>query len=519
MIKCNKLIGAALLPATAAGAAAQNAHQPQRPNVLLIVADDLGKGDVSAYGSPSICTPNIDAIASNGICFNNGYATSATSTPSRYALFTGTYPIRNPHAVILPGNAPLIIPADQPTMPKMFQAEGYSTAAIGKWHLGMGDGNPDWNAQISPCANDVGFDYTCVVAATNDRVPTVYVENGRVVGLDPADPIRISYKHNFEGEPTALTNPEMVKMPWHHGHNMSIVNGIPRIGFMKGGNAAKWKDDQMAEYFLGLAKNYIDTLPQGKPFFLYYGLHQPHVPRVPNKAFKGKSGLGVRGDVILEADWCVGEIIAHLEKKGLLENTIVIFTSDNGAVMQDGYHDGAADYYYVHDPSNGMRGGKYSLFDGGAHVPMFVMWKDHVKPGTTSDAFLSQMDFFASFASIIGADMPEGTDSMDYSKVLLGKSKKGRKYLLLEAKKRLCYRKGNYVLIPPYEGKQIDKTGTEIGNLKDYGLYNIGRDPHQDHDLSAKRPRKFRRMKKEFHEIAGDWYQYVPNYSTEVGGV
>lgn len=515
MKNCNKLIGAALLPVAAAGAAAQNA--PQRPNVLLIVADDLGKGDVSAYGSPSICTPNIDAIASNGICFNNGYATSATSTPSRYALFTGSFPMRNPDAVILPGNAPLIIGNDQPTMPKMFQAAGYSTAAIGKWHLGMGDGNIDWNEQISPCANDVGFDYTCVVAATNDRVPTVYVENGRVVGLDPDDPIQISYKENFEGEPTALTNPEMVKMPWHHGHNMSIVNGIPRIGYMKGGKAAKWKDDKMAEYFLGLAENYLDTIPEGKPFFLYYGLHQPHVPRVPNKAFKGKSGLGARGDVILEADWCVGEIIGYLEKKGLLENTIVIFTSDNGPVMQDGYYDGAADYYYVHDPSNGMRGGKYSLFDGGAHIPLFVMWKDHVKPGY-SDAFMSQLDFFASFANIIGAEMPGGTDSCDYSDVLLGKSSKGRKYLLLEAKKRLCYRKGDYVLIPPYKGKKIDKTGTEIGNLEDYALYNIRKDKHQDRDLSAAKPRLFNKMKKEFHEIAGDWYSYVPNYSTEVGG-
>lgn len=511
----NRLIGAALLPVAAAGAAAQNV--PQRPNVLLIVADDLGKGDVSAYGSPSICTPNIDAIAGNGICFNNGYATSATSTPSRYALFTGSFPMRNPNAVILPGNAPLIIGADQPTMPKMFQAAGYSTAAIGKWHLGMGDGNIDWNERISPCANDVGFDYTCVVAATNDRVPTVYVENGRVVGLDPDDPIQISYKENFEGEPTALTNPEMVKMPWHHGHNMSIVNGIPRIGYMKGGNAAKWKDDKMAEYFLGLAESYLDTIPEGKPFFLYYGLHQPHVPRVPNKAFKGKSGLGARGDVILEADWCVGEIIGYLEKKGLLENTIVIFTSDNGPVMQDGYYDGASDYYYVHDPGNGMRGGKYSLFDGGAHIPLFVMWKGHVKPGY-SDAFMSQMDFFASFAHIIGAQMPEGTDSCDYSDVLLGKSSKGRKYLLLEAKKRLCYRKGDYVLIPPYKGKKIDKTGTEIGNLEDYALYNVRKDRHQDHDLSASRPRLFNQMKKEFHEIAGDWYSYVPNYSTEVGG-
>lgn len=511
-----KIFSAAALLPVAASAFAQG--NQSRPNVLLIVADDLGKGDVSAYGSPSICTPNIDGIANQGLCFDNGYATSATSTPSRYALFTGMYPIRNPQAVILPGNAPLIIGENQPTMPKMFQAAGYSTAAIGKWHLGMGDGNIDWNQQISPCANAVGFDYTCVVAATNDRVPTVYVENGKVVGLDPEDPIQISYTENFDGEPTAITNPEMVKMPWHHGHNMSIVNGIPRIGYMKGGNAAKWKDDQMAEYFLGLAEDFVDSVPADKPFFLYYGLHQPHVPRVPNKAFKGKSGLGVRGDVILEADWCVGEILRHLDEKGLLENTIVVFTSDNGPVMQDGYYDGAADYYYVHDPNNGMRGGKYSLFDGGAHVPLFVMWKNHIKPGTRSAAFLSQMDFFASFASIIGAEMPEGTDSRDYSAAMLGKSSKGRDYLLLEAKKRLCYRRGDYVLIPPYKGKKIDKTGNEIGNLEDYALYDLKHDKHQNVDIKDKKPRLFKKMKAEFHELVGDWYSYDPKYSTEVGG-
>lgn len=507
----------ALLPMALTLAFPASLLAQQRPNVLLIVADDLGKGDVSTYGSESIHTPNIDAIAQSGICFNNGYASSATSTPSRYALFTGMYPFKNPRAVILPGNAPLIIEKDQPTMPKMFQAEGYSTAAIGKWHLGMGDGNVDWNTQITPCANDVGFDYSCVVAATNDRVPTVYVQNGLVEGLDPQDPIQVSYKHNFKGEPTAGDNPELVSMGWHHGHNQSIVNGIGRIGYMKGGKAALWKDDQMAEYFLDKAKGYLDTLSQGKPFFLYYGLHQPHVPRVPSERFKGKSGLGVRGDVIMEADWCVGELIAYLKDKGLLDNTIVIFTSDNGAVMQDGYNDGATDYFYVHDPSLGMRGGKYSLFDGGAHVPMMAMWNGHIKPGSVSEAFFSQMDLFASLASIIGASMPQGTDSQDHSAAFLGKSKKGRGYLLLEAKMRLCYRKGDYVLIPPYKGKRTDKTGTEIGNLASWGLYNLKKDVHQDNNLSEKEHSRFEKMKKEFMDIAGKWYSFDPKYSTDLG--
>ena len=157
---------------------------------------------------------------------------------------TGMYPWKNKEAKILPGDAPLIINENQFTLPKMMQQCGYATGAIGKWHLGMGDGNVNWNETVKPGAKEIGFDYSCLIAATNDRVPTVYVENGDVVGLDPADPIEVSYEHNFEGEPTAISHPEMLKMQWAHGHNNSIVNGIPRIGYMKGGQKARWKDEE-----------------------------------------------------------------------------------------------------------------------------------------------------------------------------------------------------------------------------------------------------------------------------------
>ena len=248
-MKTEKLL---LIPAAISGlmSCSNTKGTSQKPNVILIVADDLGLGDVSAYGSRTISTPNIDSLADNGIRFTNGYATSATSTPSRYAMFTGMYPWRNADAKILPGDAPLLIRPDMPTLPKMMQEAGYATAAIGKWHLGMGDGNVDWNKPITPSANTVGFDYTCLIAATNDRVPTVYVENGTVEGLEESDPIYVDYENNFEGEPTALTNPEMLKMNWSVGHNYSIVNGIPRIGYMKGGTKARWIDEDMADYFV-----------------------------------------------------------------------------------------------------------------------------------------------------------------------------------------------------------------------------------------------------------------------------
>jgi hypothetical protein len=209
-----------------------------KPNIIIVYMDDLGYGDVSYNGAQKLKTPNMDEMALGGMRFNNGYATSATCTPSRYGLLTGVYPWREKRAKILPGTAPLIISTDQMTIPRMLKQQGYHTAIIGKWHLGLGDGQVDWNKKITPGPNELGFDHSYILAATQDRVPTVYIEDGRVVNLDPNDPIEVNYQKNFEGEPTGLENPELLTMKWHHGHNSSIVNGIPRIGFMKGGEAA-----------------------------------------------------------------------------------------------------------------------------------------------------------------------------------------------------------------------------------------------------------------------------------------
>ena len=223
---------------------------PTKPNIIIVYMDDLGYGDVSYNGAKKLKTPNMDAMAMAGMRFNNGYATSATCTPSRYALLTGVYPWREKRARILAGTAPLIIGTEQMTLPRMLNQQGYQTAIIGKWHLGLGNGNVNWNELVTPGPNQLGFDYSYILAATQDRVPTVYIEDGNVVGLDPNDPIEVNYQKNFEGEPTGLENPELLTMKWHHGHNSSIVNGIPRIGFMKGGVAAKWSDIDMADHFL-----------------------------------------------------------------------------------------------------------------------------------------------------------------------------------------------------------------------------------------------------------------------------
>lgn len=479
--------------------------EAQKPNIIVILADDLGYGDVSAQGATTIKTPNLDRLANEGIRFTNGYATSATSTPSRYGMMTGMYPWKNDKAKILPGNAPLIINEDQYTLPKMMQEAGYATAAIGKWHLGMGDGNADWNKTVKPGAKEIGFDYSNLIAATNDRVPTVYVENGLVVGLDPADPLHVNYKKNFDGEPTALTNPEMLKMHWSHGHNQSIHNGIPRIGFQKGGKSAMWVDEDMADYFTGIAKDFM-TNHKDKPFFLYFGLHQPHVPRAPHSRFVGTSGMGPRGDAILEADWSVGELMAHLEKLGLLENTLVFFSSDNGPVLNDGYKDQAVELLGQHKPAGPLRGGKYSLYEAGTRVPFFVYWKGKIKPAV-SDALVCQLDIMASVASLIKKKLPADLDSQNTLKAFLGKSKKGREELVIEANSKLAYRAGDWAFIPPYNGAIRNQTGNELGNLPEGGLFNLKSDLGQETNVAKQYAEKYKQMESRFLEITKGYFK------------
>ena len=209
---------------------------PKKPNVIIILADDLGYGDLGCYGAKNVKTPNVDRLAQQGIRFTDTHAVAATSTPSRYSLLTGEYAWRRPDTDIAAGNAGMIIRPEQYTMADMFRSQGYRTCAIGKWHLGLGDkaGTQDWNAPLPASLADLGFDYHYIMAATADRVPCVFIENGSVANWDPAAPIEVNYEHNFPGEPTGKDNPELCyNLKSSHGHNMSIVNGIGRIGFMK----------------------------------------------------------------------------------------------------------------------------------------------------------------------------------------------------------------------------------------------------------------------------------------------
>ena len=484
-------------------------HVEEKPNVIVILADDLGFGDVSAYGSTTIHTPNIDSLAHGGVCFTNGYATSATSTPSRYALMTGMYPWKNKDAKILPGDAPLIINENQFTLPKMMQQCGYVTGAIGKWHLGMGEGNVNWNETVKPGAKEIGFDYSCLIAATNDRVPTVYVENGDVVGLDPADPIEVSYEHNFEGEPTAISHPEMLKMQWAHGHNNSIVNGIPRIGYMKGGQKARWKDEDMADYFVDKVKNFV-TEHKDAPFFLYFATQDAHVPRVPSPQFVGKSGMGPRGDCLLEFDWSVGQVLDALERLGLDKNTLVVLSSDNGPVVDDGYKDQAVELLGDHKPGGVYRGGKYSAYEAGTRVPCIWSWQGVIRPGTVSDALLCQIDWFATFAQMMNFRLPEGAapDSEPLLNAWTGKEKKGREWLVLQnAQNNLSVTDGRWKYLRPGKGPAYNKNvNIELGNSMKPQLYDIKKDPAEKNNVAEKNPKIVTKMSEQLEKIVDGRY-------------
>jgi arylsulfatase A-like enzyme len=411
---------------------------------------------------------------------------------------TGTYPWRNKRAKILTG-ANLIIDTYEMTIPKMLKTQGYQTAIVGKWHLGLSDFKIDYNKKISPGPNEVGFDYSFIMPDTQDRVPTVYVENGNVVNLDPEDPIEVSFEKNFEGQPTGKDNPELLSMMWHHGHNGSIVNGVPRIGFMKGGEQAKWSDIDMADEFLNQAKQYINKAKES-PFFLFYTLQQPHVPRTPHPRFEGASGMGARGDAIVEADWCIGELYNHLEENNLLENTIIILSSDNGPVLNDGYYDEALEKLGNHTPAGELRGGKYSLFEAGTRVPFITYWKGKIKPAV-SEQIVSQIDYLNSIAAIVGSDI-RSKDGVDLSNVLFQNAGKGRSELILEATSRTAFRSQNWVLIPPYIGPAVSpNVNIEIGNTSEYQLYNLEEDIAQQQNLAVSNPQKLIEMIDRYESI------------------
>lgn len=472
----------------------------EKPNIIILYADDLGYADVGCYGAKGVATPNIDSLARYGMRFTDAHCPAATCTPSRYSVLTGRYAFRN-NAAILPGDAPLLIDTAHTTLPKMLRKAGYTTGVIGKWHLGLGYGKLDWNRHISPGAHEIGFDYSFLIPATGDRVPTVFVENGYVVNHDAGDPILVDYANRIGDDPTGSENPELLKMKADPQHSNTIVNGVSRIGFMSGGDSARWVDEDFPYIFNKKTVEFIEHSGD-KPFFLFYSFHDIHVPRLPHKNFAGKSDLGPRGDAIVQMDWVVGEIVAMLRKKGLEKNTLIIFTSDNGPVLDDGYDDRAVELSREHDPAGPFRGGKYSAYEAGTRVPTILYWPARIKPGE-SDALLTQVDLLASLAGLTGASIPEETDSENHLEAWLGERKTGRTVMIEEAF-TLALRENKWKYIQPHTGavptwmadKDIESGLTNIDQL-----YDLQQDIGERHNLADSLPDLVKRMKEKLRQI------------------
>ncbi len=468
----------------------------ERPNIVMIYTDDVGYGDVSCNGQTTLLTPNIDRIAREGLRHTDAHCSAATCTPSRFAMLTGMYAFRQKGTGIARGNANLIIRPETTTLADLLKSVGYRTGVVGKWHLGLGEGEVDWNGEISPGPKELGFDYHFLIPATGDRVPCVYVEQSRVVDLDPADPIEVSYDERIDHSPSGAEQPESLKQQTTQGHDQTIVNGISRIGWMTGGQKARWIDEDMADVITHKALKFLEQ-PQTQPFFLYFATQDIHVPRVPNSRFVGKSGLGKRGDAMLQLDWCVGQILEKLDALGLSDNTLVIFTSDNGPVLDDGYADQANELLGDHRPADDLRGGKYSAFEGGTRVPLALRWPGRIAPGTTSEALVGQVDLARTLATLVGAQVPEDAcgDSREQLAWWLGDETTGGRPHLIHEANQLALRAGNWKYIPA--GKTREKLGPwEIVTLEPPGvLYDLSQARDESVDVASQQAEQVKFMR------------------------
>jgi arylsulfatase A-like enzyme len=487
-------------PHTAAG-------EPAKPNIIYILSDDLGYGDLGCYGATKVKTPNLDRLASQGCRFTDAHATASVCTPTRYALLTGCYAWRQVGTGIAAGDQPLLIKPGTTTVPSMLRAAGYKTGLVGKWHLGLGTPpRTDFNAEITPGPLELGFDYAFFIPATGDRVPCVFVENHRVVGYDPADPIRVSYGKKIGTEPTGADPAAKLKIQGDRGHSDSVVNGISRIGFMTGGSVARWVDEDIADTLTRQAVKFIES-NRSAPFFLYLATHDIHEPMVPHPRFRGTSGCGWRGDVIHQLDWCVGEVLTTLERLKLSDNTLVIFTSDNGGAIKNTYDDGTNNLHGLQPPNGQLRNFKGSLYEGGHRVPFLARWPGHIKAGTTSGDLIAHVDTLATLAALTGQQLAPaaGPDSFNVLPAWLGEKppQPTRDHLVLQnnGSAPLALRVAEWVLIEQGGGRKA--ANGKLANKPETGgeLYDLTADPAQQNNLAAKDPARVKVMAERLQSI------------------
>jgi arylsulfatase A-like enzyme len=408
--------------ATAVGSQGLKAREPDKPNIVFILGDDVGYGDLRSYGATLTKTPHLDRFAREGRRFTDAHSPASMCTPTRRAFLTGTYSWRAPEgSVILAGNSPLCISPGTFTIASMLKQAGYATGMIGKWHLGLGGkGGPDFNGEIKPGPLEIGFDSAFFIPATGDRVPCVYIENHRVVGLDPADPIEVSYREKIGDEPTGRENPELLRIKSILGHDGTIVNGIGRIGWMRGGKAARWVDQDMADTFARKSVEFIHRHRE-KPFFLYLATHDIHAPQDPDPRFQGSTPDDTRGAALAQLDDTVGKVLAALDEAGLTERTLVIFTSDNGGTPHDGYATGANPDHAVNGVLHGKKG---EQFEGGHRVPFLARFPGTIPASSESAELISLTDLCATIAALLNLPLPQDAalDSLNVLPVLLGRA-------------------------------------------------------------------------------------------------
>jgi arylsulfatase A-like enzyme len=462
--------------ALTATAAETTPTTPPGPNIIVIFADDVGWGDASSYGATKIKTPNIDRLAREGQRFENGHASAAVCTPTRYSLITGQYAWRqNTKGVnkgVAEGDSPLLIPTDMITAPGLLQQAGYRTGLIGKWHLGFGLTKPDYNEDLRPGPLEVGFDEFFGIPATNDRIPTVLVRDHRVKDLDPKDPLRYSYDE-AEAKSQGMS-------PLSAGRN--------RIGWSKGGKSAWWKDTELADINTRESVQFIER-NKDKKFFLLFAPHNVHAPKIPGPRFLGTSGLGERADMLLELDASIGEILQTVDRLGLANDTLIIYSSDNGAyvINEDG-----------HRPNGPYRGIKSQLWEGGHRVPFIARWPARIQPGVSED-LVSTIDIPATICAAAGVTLPKDAlpDSYNLLPAMLGeKDAPKRDDLIVQSGPGdLGVLSGPWKYIPDLAVADGWKAARKDPDAPDRpGLFNLSKDPGETKNLAQENPAEVQRL-------------------------
>ncbi len=477
-----------------------------KPNVIIILADDVGYGDIGAYGATKVKTPNIDQLARQGVSFMDAHAASAVCSPSRYGLLTGEYPARENFWLPVFAKDSLMIETSQMTLARLMKDKGYATAVIGKWHLGFGNKRPvDWNKPLKPGPLEVGFDYYFGVPVLNSHPPFVYVENHSVVGAVSDDPM-------VYGE-----------IPITREFDEKFIGTLPGELSVGGAKAAHalYEDREIGTTLKNKAIEWI-TNHKDSPFFLYFTPTNIHHPFTPAPQFIGTSEAGPYGDSIHELDWMVGEIMATLEQEGLADNTLIIFTSDNGGMFNRG---GQTAWEAGHKLNGDLLGMKFGAWEGGHRVPLIVRWPGQAPAGEHSAELLSHVDMLATIAEIIEHPLEkgEGPDSYNMLPTFKGISAKPiRDHLVVSParKSHLAIRQGKWVYIGAQgEGgfgetrvgqhgfggaAALEFTGqinsdVEDGKIKENAplaqLYDLEKDPYQTENVHDKFPDVAKEMK------------------------